>query len=228
MSIKTRPQIIIFDAVGTLIHPRPAVAEVYERIGQRYGSKRRASAIGELFHRAFHKQDQIDRDADWRTDESREKRRWRAVVESVLSDVCKKEPCFLDLFEHFARPEAWVCGDDVAAVLESLAREDYRLAIASNYDRRLRSVVAGLDDLKPVHEIFVSSEIGWRKPSVRFFHALVEQTGAQPDRILYVGDDYANDMLGAQAAGLQAWLYSPLDRGLPGQIASLTALVHRF
>src|SRR5207248_1444073 len=110
MSLKSRPEMIVFDAVGTLIHPRPAVAEVYERIGRLHGSKLRAPAIGNLFRRAFHEQDEIDRRADWRTDEAREKARWRAIVESVLSDVPEIEPCFSDLFDHFARPQAWACG----------------------------------------------------------------------------------------------------------------------
>jgi putative hydrolase of the HAD superfamily len=228
MSIKNRPQMFIFDAVGTLIHPRPAVAEVYERIGRLYGSKLRAPEIGPRFRRAFHEQDEIDRRADWCTDEAREKARWRAIVKSVLSDVPEMEPCFHDLFDHFAQPAAWTCAVDAALVLESLAREGYRLAIASNYDRRLRAVVAGLADLKPVREIYISSEMGWRKPSNRFFHALVTHTQVQSDRILYIGDDHANDVIGAKSAGLQAWLLSPDGHVSPGHVPSLTAILNRF
>jgi putative hydrolase of the HAD superfamily len=219
---------IVFDAVGTLIHPRPAVTEVYERIGRLHGSKLRAPEIGPRFRQAFREQDEIDRHADWRTDETREGGRWRAIVESVLWDVAEKELCFRMLFDHFARPEGWACGSHGAQVLESLARQGYRLAIASNYDRRLRAVVAGLSDLKPVQEIFVSSEIGWRKPSIRFFDALVRQTELRPEQILHIGDDYANDVAGAGSAGLQAWFLSPDSASSPGHVPSLAAILDRL
>jgi putative hydrolase of the HAD superfamily len=225
MSIQNKPQMIVFDAVGTLIHPRPAVALVYELIGRRHGSKLRAPEIGPRFRRAFHEQDEIDRRAEWRTDEAREKARWRAIVESVLDDVPEKEPCFGELFDHFSRPEAWTCASDVAAVLESLARQGYRLAIASNYDGRLRGVVGGLSDLNRLQELFVSSEIGWRKPSIRFFRAIVTQTRLRPDQMLHIGDDYANDVAAAQSAGLQAWLLSATGPQSAGGVSSLKAIL---
>jgi len=228
MSIKNPPEMIVFDAVGTLIHPRPAVADVYERIGRQHGSKLRAPEIGPRFRHAFHEQDEMDRGGDWRTDEVREKARWRAIVESVLSDVPEKEACFRELFDHFAQPEAWECGSDAASVLESLAREGYRLTIASNYDRRLRAVVAGLSDLKRAREIFVSSEIGWRKPSNRFFQALVAQTQLRPDQILHIGDNYVNDVAGASSAGLQAWLLSPDGPPSSDHVSSLAAIPGRL
>src|SRR5437764_1179964 len=116
MSLKEPPQMIVFDAVGTLIHPRPAVADVYELIGRRHGSQLRAPEIGPRFRRAFYEQDEIDQRADWHTDEAREKARWRAIVESVLSDVPEMDACFHELFDHFAQAEAWECGPDAALV----------------------------------------------------------------------------------------------------------------
>src|SRR5262245_60069950 len=136
MPFKNCPEMIVFDAVGTLIHPRPPVAEVYERIGRLHGSKLRAQAIGPLFRHAFHQQDEIDRRGGWHTDEPREKARWRAIVESVLCDVPDGEPCFRDLFDYFAQPESWACNPEAATVLPRLASQGYQLAMASNYDRR--------------------------------------------------------------------------------------------
>jgi putative hydrolase of the HAD superfamily len=228
VSLKNRPQMILFDAVGTLIHPRQAVAEVYERIGRLHGSKLRAPEIGLRFRHAFQEQDEIDRLVDWRTDEARERARWRAIVESVLYDVPEIEPCFRNLFNYFAQPEAWACAADVGTVLESLAREDYRVGIASNYDRRLHAVVAGLNDLKRVQQLFVSSEIGWRKPSTRFFEAVVAQTRLRPDQILHIGDHGAHDVAGANSAGSRAWLLAPDGPPSPDQVSSFAAILDRL
>jgi FMN phosphatase YigB (HAD superfamily) len=51
-----------------------------------------------------------------------------------------------------------------------------------------------------------------RKPGAVFFHKLSELAGCGADEIVLVGDDYANDYLGAQAAGLRAVLLDPTGR----------------
>ncbi len=55
--------------------------------------------------------------------------------------------------------------------------------------------------------IVVSSEVGWRKPAGEFFHALGQEVGAAPEKIVFVGDDPVNDYGGARAAGLSAVLF---------------------
>ena len=97
-------------------------------------------------------------------------------------------------------------------MLPELASRGYTLALASNYDRRLRRVVAGLGALAPVKRLIISSEVGWRKPAAQFFAALSSAVALPPDQILYVGDDLTNDYDAARAAGLHAVLYDPAVR----------------
>jgi HAD superfamily hydrolase (TIGR01509 family) len=52
-------------------------------------------------------------------------------------------------------------------------------------------------------EILVSDEIGVRKPAAAAFEKLVAALGASPAECLYVGDNPAADVVGAQAAGLR-------------------------
>jgi putative hydrolase of the HAD superfamily len=118
------------------------------------------------------------------------------------------------LWDHFARPAAWRYLPGAGAVLAELARRGYALGVASNFDRRLRSVVAGLPELAPVRHIVISAEVGWRKPAPAFFAALTAAVGGRPDEVLLVGDDFANDYAGATAAGLRAVLLDPA--GPPG------------
>jgi len=61
------------------------------------------------------------------------------------------------------------------------------------------------DDLRP-HVDFVGSSARWGvgKPAAAFFARLVEEAGAAPERIAYVGDRVDNDILPALAAGLVA------------------------
>jgi putative hydrolase of the HAD superfamily len=81
--------------------------------------------------------------------------------------------------------------------------------LASNYDRRLRSVAAGLPELRPLGHLVISSEVGWRKPAREFFDAVARAAGVPAGQVLFVGDDPVNDGEGARAAGLQALLIDP-------------------
>jgi FMN phosphatase YigB (HAD superfamily) len=86
------------------------------------------------------------------------------------------------------------------------------LVLASNFDhgptarRALRTF--GLE--RYFQAIYISDEVGWRKPGRRFFRILIEGSGLVPERCLYVGDDPCADVMGASEAGFQvAWLPGP-------------------
>src|SRR5207249_673698 len=63
---------IFFDAVGTLIHPEPPAPDVYQAVGQRYGSAVALADIRRRLSAAFHQEDALDRAVDWRTSEASE------------------------------------------------------------------------------------------------------------------------------------------------------------
>src|SRR5207245_9118818 len=121
------------------------------------------------FIAAFAREEAIDYANRLRTSETREIERWRRIVGQVLDDVTDSDSCFRELFEHFSRPESWRCDPDAAATINILARHGYALGMASNYDQRLRSVVAGLTALRPLQHLVISSAVGWRKPATQFF-----------------------------------------------------------
>lgn len=202
-------RVILFDAVGTLLLPEPRAAVVYAAVGARFGSRLGVAEVSRRFAAAFARQEAIDREAGWRTSEEREVQRWRVLVGSVLDDVEDGEACFQVLFQHFAEPSGWRCRPGTAGVLLELARRGYVLGLASNYDHRLRSVAAGLEELQSIRHLFISSEIGWRKPGREFYSVTSAALEVPPDKILMVGDDLDNDFHGARAAGFQALLYDP-------------------
>jgi FMN phosphatase YigB (HAD superfamily) len=57
--------------------------------------------------------------------------------------------------------------------------------------------------LRPFGRVFVSSEIGLRKPDRAAFEHVAREIGAAPGRILFF-DDTESNVAGARAAGLQA------------------------
>ncbi len=218
---------VFFDAVGTLLVPEPPAADVYADVGRRHGSRLGLVEIARRFAAAFAREEEIDLAGALRTSEEREVRRWRNIVAAVLDDVADPASCFHALYDHFARPAAWRCRADAARVLSTLAQRGCALGLASNYDHRLRSVIAGSTELYPLKHVVISSEVGWRKPAPQFFAHIVKTVQLSVEQILLVGDDVDNAYAGARGAGLQALLLDPggKHREIAARITDLAALV---
>src|SRR5437867_1152954 len=101
-------QAIVYDAVGTLMHVHPSVEAVYAEVGRRFGSRLDRAEIRRRFRAAFAEQEELDRAALWRTNEERERERWRAIVSRVLDDVADGAGCFATLYERFAQSSSWI------------------------------------------------------------------------------------------------------------------------
>jgi putative hydrolase of the HAD superfamily len=208
---------IVLDAVGTLIDPSPPVARAYADAALRQGVLVDEAEVKRRFGRHFRNDEVDEQRGPMVTDEAIEYRRWRRIVANVLPDVPDLDRAFAELWDHFGRPEAWRCFPDVGRGLLDLREAGFRLRIASNFDGRLRSVAAGLPDLAGfADELVISAEVGHRKPHPSFYLAACASLGLPPDRVLCVGDDPENDVLGPERAGLRGLLLDRDGRRPPG------------
>ncbi|MBC8351180.1 MAG: HAD-IA family hydrolase [Planctomycetes bacterium] len=192
---------VVFDAVGTLIYPDPSAAFVYCELGQQHGSKLSLDDIATNFGRAL-----IQRPYKRQTNEQSERDRWREIVAEVLADLSDTESLFHELWNHFAQPTSWAVYEEVTDVLADLNAQGFTTAIASNFDDRLLSLAGELTALHRVKEIFVSSQVGYTKPSIEFFRAIEAKLRLTPQQLLMVGDDMTNDFEGAAQAGWHSLL----------------------
>jgi putative hydrolase of the HAD superfamily len=219
---------IVFDAVGTLIKPEPAVAMAYTAAACRQGVELDPEEVRARFHVHFQNDEVHAGQGVLSTDEATERRRWRRIVFDVLPEIPRPDGAFDELWDHFSRPESWRCFPDVAPVMKALREMGILLCVGSNFDGRLRGVVQGLPELAPwVDSLVISSEVGFRKPHASFFRAACDHLGLPPERVLCVGDDVENDVRGAIRAGLSGVLLDRSSRrpaDLP-HIPNLTALV---
>lgn len=199
---------VLFDAVGTLIRPEPKVAEAYLSAARRFGADRglSTSQVESRFHAAFARQEALDRAANWITDEARERRRWQDIVAEVFADPPHGPQLFDALWDHFAHAENWALIDAAREKLAAARNAGLIVGVASNFDARLRRILADLPDLNPNarENAFLSSEIGWRKPSPNFFRAIEAALHLSAAELLLVGDDEANDHQAARTAGWAA------------------------
>lgn len=225
--IRTPPiRAVFFDAVGTLIHPRIPAPTKYASVASAYGFDHSEDEIRIRFLNEFRRQELIDREHGWITSEARELERWRHIVASTIGP---SDACFQELFDHYAKPEAWIVDIHAASVFSTLRSRGVVLGLASNYDSRLEHVIAGHPDLLGLRpNILISSQVGHRKPSQAFFHSVLSTVrNFMPSEVAFVGDDFENDYEGATAAGMLAILIDPKQRGQDGlcRISTLAELV---
>lgn len=199
---------VAFDAVGTLIHPAPSVADVYTEIGQKYGSPVTRDVVSGRFRETFG-----ERQTQLTTNAVAEREFWREIVSYVLRPVDDFERCFEELYEHFALHENWSVSPGAAEVIRELQQRGVGVCIASNFDERLRRLASSMPELATVDVLHVSSEVGWRKPAPEFFELLQMQLQVPFEQILMVGDDYQLDVLASRKVGMQALLYAPNSQG---------------
>ncbi|MGZ0172002.1 MAG: HAD family hydrolase [Planctomycetales bacterium] len=206
---------VVFDAVGTVVDPEPGVAEAYHTIGKQFGSERILEDVRSRFITAFSETERKDASRGsgrMTTSADVEEARWRYIVAEVFPEVEDGEGCFQRLHDYFAEPTAWRAFDDTLPTLHSLSERGIRLAIASNFDHRLHPICDGIASLGLFEKRFISSELGFRKPSGQFYQAVVDALNVDAEQILMVGDGLKNDVEGALSVGMKAVL---IDRKLP-------------
>ena len=89
--------------------------------------------------------------------------------------------------------------------LENLRAKGYRLFAASNsfgHLQRSRLDYAGI--LPFFEDTYISMDIGYDKPDVRFYEEALRRCGLQAHEVVMIGDSMTTDVIGAKAAGLDA------------------------
>jgi HAD superfamily hydrolase (TIGR01549 family) len=114
--------------------------------------------------------------------------------------------------------------EDTLPVLEELRRLGLKLALVSNGARNLDEFVAHhrLD----VDAAVGSREHGWTKPHETIFRAALERLDVEPEDAAMVGDSVEDDVEGARALGMRAFLVDRENRfpEVEGRLPDLYAL----
>lgn len=100
--------------------------------------------------------------------------------------------------------------DTIKNMLSVLKAGGHRLGILSNGDsafQRKKIKQLGLEAWFDADDIFISEEIGFEKPDDRAFQAVIRHWGVSEDQIIFVGDTYDQDIVGAVSSGLKTvWM----------------------
>jgi putative hydrolase of the HAD superfamily len=202
-----RIRAIVFDVGGTLLYPADPVGETYARLARAYGVRIQADAATTAFRQAL--KDGSPR-STWEVPCNGDDRAWwkrivcQSLPEGAFTDAGAFDAFFEKAYLHFAKPEAWGIYPEVLEVFEALRDYEVDLAILSNWDMRLHTVLDGngLGEFLPNR--FISAELGWEKPDPAIYRHVSDVLRIKPESLLSVGDDARNDVEGPRKAGWQA------------------------
>lgn len=116
--------------------------------------------------------------------------------------------------------------DDVLPCLEELRGRGVRLAVISNWDYSLHSILQ-MKGLASYFEVVIASlEEGFEKPDKRIFDKALLAMGVKSSEAAHVGDDPIDDLRGAKEAGMRAILVDRkrLGEPTPPYVSSLSQL----
>ena len=141
--------------------------------------------------------------------------RLHALYPTLPGVPARSVEVFFDEFLAHITPEA-----ETEALLDALADAGLPFGVITNGSARQWRKIENLGLARRTSCLFVSETFGGKKPDRAIFEAATAHLGVRPGDILFVGDNPAVDVLGAQAAGMKAaWLHrgQPWSGGLEGK-----------
>ena len=198
-------RLLTVDAAGTLVRPWPSVGAVYGRTAREHGIEVSDEEVNTEFYKTFGRLQTCKQ-----TNEGEESEFWRQVVTQTFRPFAGNknlDPLFEELWNLFAKGECWKLAEKAESTLNTLRERGYELAVLSNNDARLRSVLADLKIDQAFDHLFISSEMGCEKPELEIFRKVEQAMDRKSNEILHLGDSHSRDFLGARKAGWPALLY---------------------
>jgi putative hydrolase of the HAD superfamily len=221
-----RDDVVLLDALGTLVALEPPVPLLRRELAARHGLEltaaeaERAITAEIAYYRAHH-------------DEASDPARLAALrtrCADVLRDALPTRATAGELGRPGALTEALLASlrftafADVRPALEAARASGRRLIVVSNWDVSLHDVLARLDLVRLLDGVVTSAEAGARKPSAAIFQHALALADAGPEQTIHVGDSLTEDVAGARAAGIRAVLVCRRGAPRPKGVRTIAAL----
>jgi putative hydrolase of the HAD superfamily len=208
------PRVIFLDAFGTLFGVQGSVGQIYSRVASKYGVNCAPELLNKYFYIAFKAAapcifpgvptaDISSHECDW----WREINRQTFTAAEVIEQFGDLDVFFEDLYQYFTTAAAWDIYPDVIPALTNWQRSGVQLAIISNFDSRLHTVLEVLGLNHYFSTVTISTAVSAAKPQAEIFTAALNKHQCLPQFAWHIGDSFDDDYLGASRAGLTAiWL----------------------
>ena len=199
---------VLFDVDFTLAKPGPDLGpEGYERMGERFGLRLNPERYGAARAAAL---EDLQRHPELEHDDEI----WIAFTERIIrgmgGDAEGAFECAVEMTRAWERHDNFELYEDTLPVLAELRRHGLKLGLVSNTGRDLSEFIA--HHRLEVDVALGSRAHGWTKPHRTIFEAVLRELDVAPEEAAMVGDSPEDDIDGARALGMRAFLVDRENR----------------
>ena len=210
---------VLFDVDFTLAKPGPDLGPAgYQRLGARFGLTLDPTRYDEARRTAV---ERLERHPELDHDEQVWVLFTEQIVRGMGGDGDRAYECAVEMTNAWEHAHNFELYEDVLPTLAALREHGLKLALVSNTARDLNRFVTHhrLDV-----DVALSSRLHGRvKPHASIFRAVLERLDVEPSEAAMVGDTPEDDVEGARALGMRAFLVDR-DNRYPASDVRLTDL----
>lgn len=161
-----------------------------------------------------------------------EQDRWHHLVAEVLQIPNERpdlrDSVFETLWNRFEDPTVWLPCPTAEAFFARVQQQNWQVAVASNFDRRLYTILEKVYPDLDRDQVFISSELGVSKPSPDFYRKI--QSVRQADHWVMIGDSWCEDVIVPASLGFTSfWIQTGSEwKTHPSVIPDLGSVVGRL
>ena len=227
---------IIYDAGRTLVEPRPNTPELWdflaEQLGVELAREREMPNVGFFFYA----REGLDGMGAYDSD-ARARSFWSEYYAHALEEAGVKRP-HSDLlsagnavYDWYQEPEQWEPYPEVGEALQRAHERGLRQGVISDWGTDLVPILHAHKITQHLDFVVASAAVGAAKPHPDIFHFALARAGLAPSDVVYVGDSYISDVLGARGVGITPMLIDregkapPLDCHVVSSLLEVLELI---
>ncbi|XP_029455441.1 haloacid dehalogenase-like hydrolase domain-containing protein 3 [Rhinatrema bivittatum] len=205
-----RLRLLTWDVKDTLVRLRCSVGEQYSAVAKSFGIQVEPKALESSFHKVYRVQNKLF--PNYGLDRGLSSQQWWGdVVKQTFRNCGVSEDWVLaqiaeNLYSDYSMEKNWEVLPGIRETLHQCHQFGLRLAVISNFDRRLEQILNHCNLGHHFEFIMTSEKAGVAKPDIRIFQKALCMAGVMPQHSAHFGDDYINDYWAARNAGMHSYL----------------------
>jgi REG-2-like HAD superfamily hydrolase len=206
----TNTRAIFYDAGRTLVTPRPEANDIWRFLSHQLGidlERRQLPDVGHFYYARLGKDGLGAYDSDERARSFWAEYYVRALQDAGV-DLPREELLSAGhaLYDWYQRPEQWQPYPEVPETLRLAHARGLTQGVVSDWGTDLVPLLHAHELTVYLDFVVASAAVGTAKPHPDIFLHALARADLEAHEVIYVGDSYISDVLGARAVGIRAVL----------------------
>lgn len=204
--LMTNVRAILYDAGHTLVEPRPRASDIWTflsaQLGIELATKRAMPNVGQSYYAKIGTYDSDKRARSF----------WAEYYASALIDAGVDLPheqllsAGNAVYDWYQDPAQWVPFPETLEALTHAHELGLVQGVVSDWGTDLVPILHAHEVTRHLDFVVASATVGVAKPHPDVFRFALARANLKPSEVIYVGDSYVSDVLGARAVGIRAVL----------------------